>query len=138
MCEDHSEEQEEEPGRLGDAAPEHVEEVPPKELMRMGMAFFRHVGVMPPPFAEHITPEHIDKVLDLTGKDAERGFHNAQRNRIFALICGALILAFLTFLTVFLLPTEPETYKELARGAAAFLCGACVGYGLKSHLDREA
>jgi hypothetical protein len=108
-----------------------------KKVIQMGMSMQRITGPMPNPIAEKITASHIDKILDLTGKDGEHEFQDSQSSRKYALVYFLIAIAVFIFLVVFLVSHDKELLKEILKIFITFLGGFGAGYGVKAYRDSK-
>lgn len=84
------------------------------------------------PLFDKFTSEHIDKFLDLNEEDNKRAYYFACSSRWFAFGYGFLILTFLLFLIVYLLPNNKDLLIDILKLLVSFAGGFGAGYGWKS------
>ncbi len=120
------------------AEAELLEKLPPeaKKVVEIGMSMHRF-GPMPNPITEKLNDGHIDKILDIAAKDDERAFKDATESRKFTLIYILVFSALFIFLTIFLVGSDVELYKEIIKLFTIFLGGLGSGFGIKSYMDRN-
>ena len=107
-----------------------------KKIMEFGLSAHRF-GPMQHPLAEKVNEKHIDKILDISEKDAERSFKDAGETRKFTLIYVVIFVILFVFITIFLVGSDKELYKEVIKLFAVFLGGLGSGFGIKSYMDRN-
>ncbi len=125
-------------GGPGGPGPESLEDIPPeaRHVVNMfGMA--TRFGPTPNPLLEKLTPAHIDRILDLSGKADEREFQDAQSSRMFSLIYIGIGAALLVFLTWFLVPIDKNVYLEIIKTLLAAGGGFGARVGAKTYWDRH-
>ena len=92
---------------------------------------------MPHPLAAKLNDQHIDKILEIAAKDDEHAFKDAGQARKYTLIYILVFAALFVFLTIFLVGSDKELYKEILKLFAIFLGGLGSGFGIKSYMDRN-
>lgn len=123
---------------IGFVEPELLDKLPPEAKKVVEMSLSTHMlGPMQNPLAKKITSKHIDKILDLSEKDAERTFKDAEETRKFTLKYVVLFVILFVFLTIFLVSSDKELYKEVIKLFAVFLGGFGSGFGIKNYMDRH-
>ena len=117
--------------------PEILKNIPPefKQIVEVGMA---RLGPVPNPLLQKITSEHIDKILDLSGKDNERIFQDTRSSRQYTLLYVSIGAALFLFLTVYLVPMDKQLYLEIVKSIVLAGGGFGVGFGVKTYLDRNS
>ena len=118
---------------------EVIENLPPElqGVMKMGLTMQRFSGPMPHPLASKLNEKHIDKILDISEKDNDRWFSDAQRDRFFTGFCILIGVGLFIFLTIFLVGNDTELFKEILKLLVTLAGGIGIGYGIKSYKDRE-
>lgn len=118
--------------------PEILKSLPPeaRKVIQIGMSTHRF-GSMPNPLTQKLNSQHIDKILEIAEKDDERAFKDAGESRKFTLIYIIVFSALFVFLTVFLVGSDIELYKEIIKLFAIFLGGLGSGFGIKGYMDRN-
>ncbi len=118
--------------------PEILKNLPPeaRKVIQIGMSSHRF-GPMQNPLTQKLTSQHIDKILEISEKDDERAFKDAGESRKYTLIYIILFSALFIFLTVFLVGSDVELYKEIVKLFAIFLGGLGSGFGIKGYMDRN-
>ena len=117
---------------------EFLEKLPPeaRKVVEIGMSMQR-IGPMQNPIMGKINEEHIDKILEISAKDDERSFLDAKESRKYTLFYVGIFAAVFIFLTVFLVGSNTEVYRELIKLIAVFFGGFGGGFGVKSYIDRN-
>ena len=114
--------------------PEVLEQLPPeaKRLVEMTSVL---AGSFPvhPPFMKKINEEHISKILDISERDNQRHFEDAQSSKKYNLLYAILFSTLFVVTLVFLGGKNPELLKELLKDLAIFAGGGGVGYSIKAH-----
>jgi hypothetical protein len=118
--------------------PEVLDKLPP-EVRKAVESFSMFSGSVPVfnPIYKKINENHIDKLLDQTEKDSQRDFEDTASSRRYGLLYTIIVLIFLAGMTVFLVRTDKELYKEVLKLLLPFLAGIAGGYGLKAYQDRD-
>ncbi|WP_013325317.1 hypothetical protein [Gloeothece verrucosa] len=89
------------------------------------------------PLQNKITESHITKILEITEKDDERAFLDTKEERKYNFWYFVFILAFLVFITVFLVNKDITLYQEILKIIIIFGGGFGSGIGFKGYLDRK-
>lgn len=123
-------------GEEDSVEPEILKNIPPefRQIVEVGMA---RLGPVPNPLLQKITPEHIDKILDLAGKDGERIFQDTRSSRRYTLTYVGIGAALFLFLTVSLAPVDKQLYLEIVRSIVLAGGGFGAGIGVKTYWDRD-
>ncbi|HEY0006379.1 MAG TPA: hypothetical protein VGB17_16475 [Pyrinomonadaceae bacterium] len=118
--------------------PEVLEKLPP-EVKKVVESFSLFSGSVPVfnPIYKKINESHIDKILDQADKDSQRDYDEGVSTRKYSLVYTVIVLIFLAGMTVFLVNTDRELYKEVLKLILPFLAGMAGGYGLKAYQDRD-
>lgn len=113
---------------------EFVRDAPPAvRTMIRGMMMTSSMSRSPQhPIFDKFTPAHVDKFLDYNEADSKRDFTFACQNRWFHLVYVLLSVIFLSFLIIFLIPSNKELLNDLLRVLIAFAGGFGAGVGWKS------
>lgn len=90
-------------------------------------------GNPPNPIISKITEGHIDKLIDVSEKDAIREHEDRNRDRWMRFACFLICLVVFVFLVWFMTGKDTELLKTLIQYLLAF--GG--GFGLKAYLDRD-
>lgn len=124
-------------GNLG-IEPELLSKLPPeaRKVIEIGMSMHRF-GPMPNPLTQKLNPQHIDKILESAEKDSQRAFRDAGETRKYTLIYLTIVSILFVFLTVFLVGSDKELYKEIIKLLIVFSGGLGSGFGIKSYMDRN-
>ncbi len=88
-------------------------------------------------FAEKVTSEHIDKMIDNSEKVSDRSFRFASRQQIMNFFYILVSVGVFIFLTIYLSGDNPQLYKDIISYALTFLAGTGLGFGIKSHLSNK-
>lgn len=80
--------------------------------------------------ASKLTPQHIDKLLDESGKDNEREYKDRNYQRWFIIGIIALGIAVLIFLTLYLAKDNESIFMKILIPILTFLGGVGAGYGI--------
>jgi hypothetical protein len=119
--------------------PEVLDKLPPearKRLVEMN-SFMALSGPMMPPFLKKINEEHISRVLELSDKDSQRAFEDAQSSKKYTLayvVCSFLLFG---FIIVYLADRNPVLLKDILTVLGIFAGGFGAGFGLKAFQDRS-
>ncbi len=89
------------------------------------------------PIISKINEGHIDKILDLAGKDDERTHNDVREARKYNLFYVLISVSIFIFLTIFLATSNTDLYKEILKLFAIFAGGFGGGFGVKSYLDKR-
>ncbi len=110
---------------------EIVEKLDPKEkkIIRSSFEVMMSSTNMPPyfPLLKKITGEHIDKIIEYSEKDDERGFRFAKISKLYTLIFVILGIGVFIFLTVFLAKDNSNIFMDIIKVGLGFLGGFGVG-----------
>jgi hypothetical protein len=115
--------------------PEVLKNLPPD--LRRVMEFFSFSGPVFHPVTKKITEGHIDKILDQSEKDSQRGFQDAQSSRRYGFAVFLVICALFVFLTVFLASVDKELYRDAIKILVGFGGGFGSGLAFKAYIDRN-
>jgi|SRR5215213_4902347 len=119
--------------------PEVLEKLPPdarKRLVEMN-SFMALSGPMIPPFLKKVNEEHISKVLDISDKDSQRIYDDAQSTKKYILAYVVLSFILFGFLVVYLADKNPTLLKEILTVLGIFAGGFGAGYGVKTYKERD-
>jgi len=119
-------------GKFVDSTPSELKRQIKTSIMMSSLS-----GMMPSPFLKKFTKEHIDKLIDYSEKDSERGFTFSKRTQNFRLIYILLGLMVFIFLTLYLAKDNTNLFITLISHLIALLAGTAAGFGLKSQLDKK-
>lgn len=108
-----------------------------RKVMEMGFSMQRISGPAPNPLHSKINESHIDKILDITAKDDENTFNDAQSSKKFGLTYFILILIFICFLIWFLIDKDQELLMSIIERGLFIICGFGGGYGYKAYRDNK-
>ena len=114
-----------------------LEQLPPDIRKIVSMQVSSISGHRNNPLSAKINESHIDKILDLAGKDDERIHEDVREARKYNLVYVVISLALFVFLTIFLANSNAELYKEILKLFAVFAGGFGGGFGVKSYIDRR-
>ena len=89
------------------------------------------------PIAAKINESHIDKILELAGKDDERSHEDVKEARKYNFAYVVISFGVFIFLTIFLANSNTELYKEILKLLAVFAGGFGGGFGVKSYIDKK-
>jgi hypothetical protein len=115
--------------------PEVLKTLPPE--LRKVMEFFSISGPSYHPVTKKITEDHIDKILDQSDKDSDRGFRDAQASRRYGFVIFFVICILFVFLTVYLTSVDKDLYRDALKFLAGLLGGFGGGLAVKGYLDRD-
>lgn len=108
-----------------------------RKVVEVGMMSMQRFGPMPNPIAEKLTPNHIDKILNIAEKDDERSYKDTGQSRKYTLIYILIFAALFIFTTIFLVGSDKELYKETMKLFSVFLGGLGSGFGIRSYMDKK-
>lgn len=118
-----------------DEIKEIVEKLPPEQgkTIRKSLEVMMSSVSMSPysPLYKKVTGEHIDKIIEYSGKEDERGFQIAKISKTHTLIITILGMGIFIFLTIFLAKDASNLYMDILKVAFGFLGGFGVGSFLK-------
>ncbi len=114
-----------------------LEELPPEVRKIVSMQVSSVLGSRQNSIASKINESHIDKILDLTGKNDERSFSDNKESRKYHLIYTVVGAVVFIFLTIFLANNNAALYTEILKLMAVFAGGFGGGFGVKSYLDKN-
>ena len=103
----------------------------PDEIIRMFGMHFKHMSG--PPWlavADKITSDHITTVLGHFGKSQENDHiegKGARWERVAYVSLGVIVFL---FLTIFVMPRDTDTYKQMLQWLGIFSAGGVGGYGI--------
>lgn len=100
-----------------------------KERIQLMMSSFNMPSYNP--LIKKITGEHIDKIIENSEKDDERGFRFACISKNYTLIFTILGIGVFIFLTIFLAKDASNIYMDILKVAFGFLGGFGVGTFLR-------
>jgi len=118
-----------------DLLPEEITEIvktlPPDQgkTIKKSLEFMMSATNMPPYYQllKKISGEHINKMIEYSEKDDERGFRFALFSKWHTLILTILGMGIFIFLTVFLAKDASNIYMDIIKVAFGFLGGFGVG-----------
>jgi len=126
-----TENQEPEEDFLPEEITEIIKNLPPEEgkTVKRSLEFMMSSFNMPSyyPLIKKLSGEHIDKIIEYSGKDDERSFQFACKSKLYTLILTILGMGIFIFLTVFLAKDASNIYMDLLKVAFGFLGGFGVG-----------
>lgn len=83
--------------------------------------------------AGKLKDNHIDKLLELSGKESEREYQDKKNQRNFILIVVIIAILVLVFLTIYLAKDHENTFMRILIPILAFMGGLGTGYGVGKH-----
>ena len=118
---------------------EILDNLPPdaKKIIEMGFSMQRISGPMPNPLMQKITEKHIDKILELTEKEDNNSFVDAQTTKKYSLTYFIIIILFCTFIIYYLVDKDKSLLMNIIEKAIFVLSGFGGGYGFKAYLDNK-
>jgi hypothetical protein len=110
----------------------------PQDIRKMlSIMSMQSISPVPNPLMKKITERHIDKILEIAEKGEERAFKDATTSRKYTLLYVVVASILFVFLTIFLVNSDKELYKETLKILGAFGGGFGGGFGVKSYMDRK-
>ena len=106
-------------------------------VQRIFAGFTRTSGPAHHPLFEKFESEHVTQFLSQTHETDQEERTLRRSGRWFHFGYTILGLGVFVFLTVLLLPEQPELYTEIMKSACLFAAGAAGGYGLKAYQDQR-
>jgi hypothetical protein len=119
--------------------PEVLDKLPPdtkKRLVEMN-SFMALSGPLVPPFLKKINEEHISKVLEISDKDSQRAYDDAQATKKYTLAYIVLSFLLFGFIVVYLADRNPALLKDILIVLGIFAGGFGSGFGVKAYQDRN-
>lgn len=128
-------ETEDKPARGNLRVPRSIQKLPPEVKEFISMMGFS--GPVTPPFLNKVNEEHITKVLEITDKDSQRTYDDAQSSKKYSL--AYLVLSFLLFgfVIVYLADRNATLLRDILVILGVFAGGFGAGYGVKAYKDKD-
>ncbi len=119
--------------------PEILENMSPeiKKVIEMGFSMQKFSGAMPNPLLSKINEKHIDRILDISQKEEENSFKDAQSTKKYSLVYFFAIILFFAFLIYFLVDKDKSLLLNIIEKGLYVLGGFGGGYGFKAYLDNK-
>lgn len=115
--------------------PRAIQQLPPEVREVVSMMGFS--GPVTPPFLNKVNEEHISKVLEITDKDSQRTYDDAQSSKKYSLAYVVLSFLLFGFVIVFLADKNAALLKDILIILGVFAGGFGAGYGVKAFKDRD-
>lgn len=118
---------------------EIFENMPPeiKKVVEMGISMQRFSGSMPNPLLSKINENHIDKILEISQKEEDNSYKDAQSTKKYGLIYFILIILFIGFLICYLVDKDKSLLLTIIEKGLFIIGGFGGGYGFKAYLDNR-
>jgi len=103
----------------------------------MGFSMQRLSGPLPNPLLSKITEKHIDKILDISQKEEDNSFKDAQSTKRYSLFYFLIVILFITCLIFFLVDKDKALLITIFEKGLYVLGGFGGGYGFKAYFDNK-
>lgn len=116
------------------------DDIPPeiKKVMEASFMMQRITGPMYPPFADKIKEEHISRILDITERENELAYKDAQQNKwILLAIVTMFTICFVGMSVFFVNHNKDSLMQDMMKIALSFIGGFGGGYWFKTHFDNK-
>lgn len=119
--------------------PEIFDGLPPeiRDVVRTGISMQRFSGSMPNPLLSKITESHIDKILELSDKEDNNSFKDAQSSKRYNLFYFLAFVGLFIFITLYLAKEDKDLFTDILKIVISVAGGFGGGYGYKSYLDSK-
>jgi hypothetical protein len=116
---------------------EMLENLPPEVKRIIQLTSSSYSGPFPSSNLPELNEKHIDKLLDISEKDDERRYKDAQRSRFFGLAYILIGVSVFIFLTLYLHGKTPDLYKLIIELFIVLAGGIGIGYGYKNKKEKN-
>jgi VIT1/CCC1 family predicted Fe2+/Mn2+ transporter len=120
-------------------AAEEIENLPPeiRKVVEMGFSMQRVVGSVPNPLLSKITESHISKILDLSEKEDDNSYRDAQSSKRYTAFYFLIGVLLFVFLVVFLVERNSSLLMSIIEKIIFIIAGFAGGYGYKAYLENK-
>lgn len=108
-----------------------------KKVVEMGFSMQRFSGSIPNPLLSKINEKHIDKILDISQKEEDNSYKDAQSTKKYSLIYFILIILFIGLLIYYLVDKDKSLLLTIIEKSLFIIGGFGGGYGFKAYLDNR-